>query len=201
MRSQVIMKAISSLYGILCVALVAEAKPFAAFPSVPQPGGTKHLRPVLEKRQTDPGQPVPGEPIDSKGRGSVLSGGTNRALDLQNPDNLGAQVTDAGTVVNLKWAFSDSHTRLLNGGWVREQVVTDLPASEDISAAQQHLKKGATREFHWHRVAEWGYVYAGEVLISAVDEHGRNQIEKLGVGDIWVRIDMPGSSSRESLRL
>ena len=58
-------------------------------------------------------------------------------------------------VVNLKWSFSDSKTRLLNGGWTREQVVTDLPASHDIAGAQQHLKKGAIRELHWHRVVRF----------------------------------------------
>lgn len=66
-----------------------------------------------------------------------LQGGTNKQIDLQNPDNLGQQSTDSGVVVNLKWSFSDSKTRLLNGGWVREQVITDLPASHDIAAAQQ----------------------------------------------------------------
>lgn len=80
------------------------------------------------------------------------TGGTNKQLDLQNPDNLGQQSTDAGVVPNLKWSFSDSKTRLLKGGWVREQVITDLPSSHDIAAAQQHLKKGASRELHWHRV-------------------------------------------------
>lgn len=35
---------------------------------------------------------------------------------------------------------------------MREQVVTDLPASKDIAAAQLHLTKGALREMHWHRV-------------------------------------------------
>lgn len=80
--------------------------------------------------------------------------------------------------------------------------MTDLPSSHDIAAAQQHLKKGALRELHWHRVvsdplvikselvlitlqAEWGYVYSGEVLVSAVDEDGNYQVDKLGVGDIW----------------
>ncbi len=53
---------------------------------------------------------------------------------------------------NLKWSFSDSKTRILKGGWVREQVVTDLPASHDITGAQQHLSKGAIRELHWHKV-------------------------------------------------
>lgn len=87
-----------------------------------------------------------------RGKLTAGIGGTNKQLDLQNPDNLGAQSRDNGVVVNLKWSFSDSKTRILPGGWVREQVVTDLPASHDIAAAQQHLKKGALRELHWHRV-------------------------------------------------
>ncbi|MCJ1347832.1 hypothetical protein MMC31_006062 [Peltigera leucophlebia] len=142
-------------------------------------GQNKHLR--LEKRQ----QFDQGQPIDATGKGAPILGGTNKQLDLQNPDNLGAQSRDNGVVVNLKWSFSDSKTRILPGGWVREQVVTDLPASQDIAAAQQHLKKGALRELHWHRVAEWGYVYAGSILVSAVDETGKNQVDVLEVGDIW----------------
>ncbi|CZT45715.1 probable thermophilic glucose-6-phosphate isomerase and related metalloenzymes [Rhynchosporium secalis] len=128
---------------------------------------------------------VVGQPADGKGKGGPFSGGTNHQLDLANPDNLGAQSTDNGLVPNLKWSFSDSKARIFNGGWTREQVVTDLPASRDIAAAQQHLKKGASRELHWHRVAEWCYVYAGEIQISAVDEYGRYQVDKLQVGDVW----------------
>ncbi|KAM0197892.1 hypothetical protein ACHAPI_004624 [Fusarium lateritium] len=126
-----------------------------------------------------------GQPYDGKGKGAVLLGGTNKELDLQNPDNLGQQPTDNGVVPNLKWSFSDSKTRLLKGGWVREQVIQDLPSSHDISGAQQHLVKGAIRELHWHKVAEWGIVYNGSVLISAVDEIGRYQEEVLNYGDIW----------------
>lgn len=33
--------------------------------------------------------------------------------------------------------------------------------------------------------AEWGFVYAGSILISAVNEKGQFQVEKLGYGDIW----------------
>lgn len=126
-----------------------------------------------------------GEPIDDNGKGGPILGGTNHQIDLQNPDNLGAESTDAGTVVNLKWSFSNSKTKIFNGGRTREQVVTDIPASTDIAGAQQHLKKGAVRELHWHRVAEWGFVYTGEVLVSAVDENGDYQVDKLQVGDIW----------------
>ncbi|KAI4596890.1 hypothetical protein LQW54_012616 [Pestalotiopsis sp. IQ-011] len=126
-----------------------------------------------------------GQPIDGNGKGAAILGGTNKALDLQNPDNLGQQSTDNGVVPNLKWSFSDSKTRLLKGGWVREQVVTDLPVSTDISAAQQHLTKGSIRELHWHKTAEWGYVYAGSVLVSAVNENGQYEFAKLEVGDVW----------------
>ncbi|KAF7559856.1 hypothetical protein G7046_g4290 [Stylonectria norvegica] len=126
-----------------------------------------------------------GQPEDGQGKGAPFLGGTNKELDLQNPDNLGRQSTDNGIVPNLKWSFSDSKTRLLKGGWVREQVITDLPASHDIAGAQQHLVKGAVRELHWHRVAEWGFVYNGSILISAVDENGKYQSEQLDYGDIW----------------
>ncbi|KAF2402142.1 putative oxalate decarboxylase oxdC [Trichodelitschia bisporula] len=126
-----------------------------------------------------------GQPIDAAGKGGPILGGTNHQLDLQNPDNLAQQSTDAGVVPNLKWSFSDSKTRIFNGGWVREQVIQDLPQSHDIAAAQQHLKKGAIRELHWHRVAEWGIVYAGSIIISAVDEDGKYVAETLNYGDIW----------------
>ncbi|KAI9652369.1 MAG: hypothetical protein M1831_006847 [Alyxoria varia] len=142
---------------------------------------SKHLRPVLEKRQ----QFAQGQPINAAGDGGPILGGTNKPLDLQNPDGLGAQKTDNGVVPNLKWSFSDSKTRLLPGGWVREQVITDLPSSKDIASAQQHLARGALRELHWHRVAEWGFVYAGRVRVSAVDDKGKNQVDDLDVGDIW----------------
>lgn len=84
-----------------------------------------------------------------------MAGGTNHQIDLANKANLGEQSTDSGTVTNLKWRFSDSKTKIFPGGWVREQVIQDLPQSHDIAAAQQHLKKGAIRELHWHRVFCW----------------------------------------------
>ena len=95
-------------------------------------------------------------------------------MDLQNPNNLGAQSTDNGVVPNLKWSFSDSKTRIFPGGWVREQVVTDLPSSKDIAAAQQHLTKGALRELHWHRVVSACLIYFGTDTFRApvVDNPG-----------------------------
>ncbi|CRK35035.1 hypothetical protein BN1723_014940 [Verticillium longisporum] len=140
------------------------------------------------KRSDDGAQFDVGQPISADGKGGPILarvGGTNNQVDIDNPSNLGQESTDAGTVPNLKWRFSDSKTKLLKGGWVRTQVIQDLPQSHDIAAAQQHLEKGAIRELHWHRVAEWGFVYNGSVLVSAVDENGKFVNEKLEYGDIW----------------
>ncbi|KAK6440824.1 hypothetical protein LTR95_002951 [Oleoguttula sp. CCFEE 5521] len=175
-------------YSLLASALALRAldsvvaTPIAA-KSLPSKPTSKHLR--YEHVKRDGPQFANGQPIDGKGKGALLLDGTNKALDLQNPDNLGQQSTDNGNVANLKWSFSDSKTRLLNGGWVREQLITDLPASGDVAAAQQHLTKGSIRELHLHRVAQWGYVYSGRVAVGAVDERDRSQYSILNVGDIW----------------
>jgi oxalate decarboxylase len=81
----------------------------------------------------------------------VSLGGTNGDIDSQNPDNLVGPSTDAGTVPNLKWSFSDSKTKIYPGGWVREQTSTDLASSTTLAGAQLHMNKGAVRELHWHR--------------------------------------------------
>ena len=103
---------------------------------------------------------------DCRSRLLTCLGGTNHQIDLSNPDNLGQQPTDSGVVPNLKWSFSDSKARIFNGGWTREQVVTDLPSSLDIAAAQQHLHKGAVRELHWHRVVNKHPHRGEEVIIN-----------------------------------
>ncbi|EEQ31560.1 putative oxalate decarboxylase [Microsporum canis] len=129
---------------------------------------------------------VVGQPITENGKGAVFSGGTNHELDLQNPSNINGQPTsDNGLVPNMKWSFSLSKARMFYGGWIREQVIQDLPTSHDIAGAQVHLIKGGIRQMHWHRVAEWAYIYAGGFLISAVTEDGQFQLDKLGVGDMY----------------
>lgn len=102
---------------------------------------SRHLRPApsnnLAKRDSitspDVGQVATWDegiqPQPQRGAaGSTFgSADTNPVIDAQNPDNVAAPTTDAGVVPNLKWSFSLSHTRLLKGGWVREQVIQDLP--------------------------------------------------------------------------
>lgn len=93
-------------------------------------------------------------------------------------------------VPNLKWRFSDSKTRIFRGGWLREQVIQDLPQSHDISAAQQHLSKGAIRELHWHRV-----VSLPKLLVPALSNMGGVRRQN-GVSSMQDR-----SSSRPSMSL
>ncbi|KAI1925096.1 hypothetical protein LOZ58_005061 [Ophidiomyces ophidiicola] len=133
-----------------------------------------------------PGKFNKGIAIGENGKGGPFAGATNHQIDLQNPSALGATSdTDSGSVPNLKWSFSLSRMRMFHGGWIREQVLSDLPASHDIAGAQIHMSKGAIRQMHWHRVAEWGYVYAGRILLSAVDEDGKFQLDYLDVGDMY----------------
>lgn len=150
----------------------------------------RHLRPVYEtktKRDSitppDVGQigdfsGSDPEPVRGALGDSFLQG-SNTAIDEQNVDNLAPPTTDAGVVPNLKWSMSLSHTRLLNGGWVREQVITDLPVAKDIAGAELRLSPNAYRELHWHKVAEWGLVLGGTGRITAVDEEGRTYISDI----------------------
>ncbi|KAK0529612.1 hypothetical protein OC842_004186 [Tilletia horrida] len=127
-----------------------------------------------------------GDPQPQRGdKGASFLHESNTAIDKQNIDYLSPPPTDAGVIPNLKWSFSLSKTRLLKGGWVREQVVTDLPISKDVAAAEQRLSPYAYRELHWHRVAEWGLVLNGSVRITGNDEDGGNYVADIPTGDLW----------------
>jgi hypothetical protein len=71
------------------------------------------------KRDTDLGamQKTPSgsapEPVRGS-KGASYLGPHNPAVDLQNMDEVAGPPTDSGTVVNLKWTFSQSRTTLLN---------------------------------------------------------------------------------------
>ncbi|KXZ18036.1 oxalate decarboxylase [Bacillus nakamurai] len=124
------------------------------------------------------------QPIRGR-KGATDEGPRNIARDFQNPDMLVPPSTDAGTVENLKFSFSDTHMRLEEGGWSREVTVRELPVSKSIAAVNMRLKPGAVRELHWHKEAEWGYVLNGKVRLTAVDQNGRNFIDDVGEGDLW----------------
>jgi oxalate decarboxylase len=126
------------------------------------------------------------QPLPVRGdRGAPILGPRNIPLERENPDILASPYTDAGTLPNLKFSFTTARNRLVTGGWAREVTVRELPVASQIAGVNMRLKPGAIREMHWHKEAEWGFVLAGSVRITAVDPEGRNFIDDVGTGDIW----------------
>src|SRR6266853_786989 len=113
--------------------------------------------------------PVPGNPIRER----------------QNPDLLNPPATDSGTVPNLRFSFADAHVRQSSGGWTRQVTKRELGISKSIAGVQMRLNAGGVRELHWHKQAEWAYMMYGFARITAIDAHGRNFVDDVGVGYLW----------------
>ncbi|WP_243649528.1 oxalate decarboxylase family bicupin [Baia soyae] len=112
-------------------------------------------------------------------------GPRNVMRDRQNPDLLVPPVTDAGTLPNLKFSFSDTYMQLNHGGWSREVTVRQLPIATTLAGVNMALTPGGVRELHWHEQAEWAIMLVGRARITAVNQNGRNFIADVGVGDLW----------------
>jgi oxalate decarboxylase len=93
--------------------------------------------------------------------------------------------TDAGSVPNLRFSFSDAHRRLKPGGWAREATQRELPIATTLAGVNMRLDAGGVRELHWHKQAEWAYMLLGRARITAVDQDGRNFVADVGEGDLW----------------
>src|SRR4051812_23968346 len=89
------------------------------------------------------------------GVGATDPGPRNILLDLQNPDLLTPPRTDAGTIPNMKFSFSNAHNRLCEGGWAREVTARELPVSITMAGVNMRLTPGGVREMHWHKESEW----------------------------------------------
>jgi oxalate decarboxylase len=143
---------------------------------------------MAQPTRSDVPEPVRG------GLGATIMGPRNLALERQNPNLLASPYTDAGTIPNLKFSFSDARNRLLTGGWSREVTARELPISTTLAGVNMRLKPGAIRELHWHKEAEWAYMLAGHARVTAIDADGHNFIDDLGVGDLWnFRAGLPHS--------
>ena len=125
------------------------------------------------------------QPIRADGTGTVDRGPRDVMRDLQNPDMLVPPPTDAGTIPNMRFSFSDTHMRLEHGGWAREVTERELPIATTISGVNMALTPGGVRELHWHQQAEWSLMLLGRARITAVDQDGRNFIADVGQGDLW----------------
>jgi oxalate decarboxylase len=119
------------------------------------------------------------------GRGGTDHGPRDLLRDRENPDILTPPTTDHGTLPNLRFSFSDSHMRLEPGGWTRQVTVRELGISKNIAGVNMRLNAGGVRELHWHKASEWAFMLYGNARITAVDAHGNNFVDDVGVGDLW----------------
>jgi oxalate decarboxylase len=125
------------------------------------------------------------QPIRDDGAGATDFGPRDVMRDLENPDMLVPPATDAGTIPNLKFSFSDTHMQLNHGGWSREITVRELPIATTLAGVNMRLTPGGVRELHWHKPAEWAYMILGRARITSVDQDGQNFIADVGAGDLW----------------
>ena len=118
------------------------------------------------------------------GHGQTDPGPRNLARDGDS-DLLVPPSTDHGNLPNLRFSFSDAHTRQETGGWTRQVTARELGVSKDIAGVNMRLNAGGIRELHWHKAAEWAYMLYGSARITAIDPQGHNFVDDVGVGDLW----------------
>jgi len=75
--------------------------------------------------------------------------------------------------------------RLETGGWTRQVTSRELGVSKTMAGVNMRLNAGGVRELHWHKAAEWAYMFYGTARITAIDAQGRNFVDDVGVGDLW----------------
>jgi len=119
------------------------------------------------------------------GDGANDPGPRDPARDADNPDLLAPPATDHGNVPNLWFSFAQAHNRLQPGGWAREVTERELAVAKEIAGVDMRLEKGAIRELHWHKQAEWAFMLYGNARITCVDQDGRNFVDDVTEGDLW----------------
>ncbi|KAJ5566622.1 hypothetical protein N7535_008260 [Penicillium sp. DV-2018c] len=126
------------------------------------------------------------EPLPFRnGDGTTVMGPRNRDRERQNPDIVRPPSTDHGSLPNMRWSFADSHIRIEEGGWTRQTTIRELPTSRELAGVNMRLDSGVIRELHWHTEAEWAYVLAGKVRVTALDTEGGSFMDDLEEGDLW----------------
>ncbi|MGM9927908.1 MAG: oxalate decarboxylase family bicupin [Bacillus sp. (in: firmicutes)] len=132
-----------------------------------------------------PYQEVPQPIRESDGAGATDPGPRDILRDIENPDMLVPPITDAGTIPNLRFSFSDTRMTLDPGGWSRQITARELPIATTLAGVNMRLTPGGVRELHWHKQLEWSYMLWGKARITAIDSDGRNFIADVGPGDLW----------------
>ncbi|KAK6595590.1 Oxalate decarboxylase OxdD [Botrytis cinerea] len=120
-------------------------------------------------------------------KGGTDPGPRTSAYDILNPDKLAPPGTDHGSVSNAQWPLGLSHAKLGlgHGGWSRQQNIDNIPVATEMAGVDMRLEEGAYRELHWHKAAEWAYIFNGSVRLQAVNDEGQTFVDDLSAGDVW----------------
>jgi oxalate decarboxylase len=125
------------------------------------------------------------QPSRHPGFGGNDPGPRDPVRDGENPDLLNPPKTDHGTLPNLRFSFADAHVRQTDAGWTRQVSQRELGIATTLAGVDMRLNRGAVRELHWHKQAEWAYMLYGSARITAVDAMGRNFVDDVYEGDLW----------------
>lgn len=117
--------------------------------------------------------------------GFKILGPRNRKLESESRDRIAPPKTDAGTMPNLKWSFTDSHMRIEEGGWARQATIRELHIASEIAGVNMRLEAGAIRELHFHKECEWAYMISGSARITAIDPEYHTFVDDVNQGDLW----------------
>ncbi|KAH7911359.1 putative oxalate decarboxylase/oxidase [Hygrophoropsis aurantiaca] len=177
--------------AVCCLAIQIFAAIVAAAPASSSTSSAPSSSPTVPYASDDPNAVlyVPNSDIvpvpERGGLGASILGPQNIPIDLENPDLLAPPTTDNGDVPNAKWPMGLSHNRLQTGGWARQQNIEVMSIATEMAGVNMRLEAGAIRELHWHKTAEWAYIFKGGVQVTSVNSDGQNFIDTVGPGDLW----------------
>ncbi len=93
---------------------------------------------------------------------------------------------DADPLPSFRYALDASAPTITSGGRAKHVSVHRFPIAGGISGVHMFLDPGASRELHWHSLAdEWALVIDGRCQTVVLTPEGASEINDYGPGDLW----------------
>ena len=93
---------------------------------------------------------------------------------------------EPGAMPPFRYALDASAPKIATGGWAKHVTVRRFPIARGISGVHMLLDPGASRELHWHSLAdEWAFVIDGRCQTVVLTPDGTSEINNFGPGDLW----------------
>ena len=96
------------------------------------------------------------------------------------------EADEPGALPAFGFALDASAPTVTTGGWAKHVSRRRLPIAGGISGVHMFLDPGASREMHWHSLAdEWAFVIDGQCQTVVLTPDGASEINNHGPGDLW----------------